>query len=745
MIHLHVLVMAAMTRFFYQILLRLHAISSRPTVLICGNCLLVATLVSCQYPVPSPAEESALNKDWSVYSGDDHARQYSSLQHINRENAAELTLAWRYASAKGNSIPVASELQVNPLIINGVLFGRSPNYNVFALDAASGKELWTYQPDADYAGLSYMRGLSHWQDGHQQRLFFSTGHWLFSVDANTGLPSTEFGSQGRVDLRVGLRREADSVSINSPSPGVVFENLLIMGSAVLESEGAAPGDVRAYNIETGELMWTFHTVPEPGALGADTWPTEYLNKAGGANAWAGMSVDKERGMVYVPTGSPTPDFVGRQRRGKNLFGNSVIALDARSGAYRWHFQTVHHDLWDRDLSSAPTLATIRKDGQHRDVVIQASKQGVLYVLDRDTGKPVFPIVEQPVSEGTVPHQYTWPTQPRVILPEPFSRQHFSEKELSIINAETHAYVRALYQQAKPFEYFGPIDVQKTIMFPGFYGGGNWGGGAFDPDTNTYYINGTEVPALVNFNKIELPVEQSDSVGKLTFITQCSGCHGMELKGFYPYAPSLAGISKRASHAAALQTVLQGKGRMMSFAHLPESTLSSVVDYLFSLDQQLAGNDQFSNTTENSGKSVAYVFGGYNDFLDQRYYPAVKPPWGTLNAINMDSGKRDWQIPLGEHSELSAEGIAPTGTRNYGGPIVTRGGLLIIAATMDERLRVFDKTNAELLWEYQLPAAGYATPATYAVDGKQFIVIAAPGGKLGTQAGDEYLAFTLPDN
>lgn len=701
--------------------------------------LLLTWLMACTVPPQSLTPSAA---DWPVYNGDSAATQYSDLRQIHHGNVGQLELAWRYASAKGQAIPITSELQVNPLIVDGVLYGRNPNYNVFALDAQTGKELWTHQADAVYSGLSYMRGLSLWRQGAQKRLFYSTGNWLFALDANSGQIISSFGNKGVVDLREGLGRDPASVSINAPSPGIVFENLLIMGSAVLETQGAAPGHIRAYDVISGDLVWTFRTIPLPGEFGAETWPADYLPQAGGANAWAGMSLDTERGLLFAPTGSPTPDFDGSKRRGANLFGNSILALDARTGQRRWHFQTVHHDLWDRDLSSPPTLASIQQDGASRDVLIQASKQGVLYVLDRDTGEPVFPIVEQSVSQAGIPGQHIWPTQPKVTLPEPFSRQSFSAEDLSDINPQTHAYVKNLYEQAKPFSYFAPIGAQKTILFPGFYGGGNWGGGAYDPQTNLYYINATEVPALVHYEAIQVQPGSTRSQGMLAFRNQCAGCHGLDLKGFYPYAPDLRGIASRIDRTSAVQTVRNGKGRMMSFAHLPRHEQQAVVDYLFELDRQLSVK---SDTQQDHGQSseTAYVFAGYNDFLDQRYYPAVKPPWGTLNAINISTGRREWQVILGEHEELSAEGVPQTGTRNYGGPVVTAGGLLIIAATMDEKLRIFDKSNGELLWEYQLPAAGYATPSTYKINGKQYIVIAASGGKLGTPSGDEYLAFSLP--
>lgn len=737
---------------------RVAALSLSLLIAACSEAPLVEVNVQDRAPgsVKPRATASFAAADWPVYGGDQAASQYSALTQINTDTAGSLQLAWRYASAGGTEIPVASELQVNPLIVDGVLYGRNPNYNVFAVDASTGEELWTYQPRAEYAGTSYMRGLTLWNSASKQaadtsssrRLFFSTGHWLFALDATNGKPLAGFGNNGVVDLRAGLGRDIESVSINAPSPGIVFEDLLIMGSAVLESRGAAPGWVRAYDVNSGELMWTFHTVPLAGELGADTWPAEYLAQAGGANAWAGMSVDEERAMVFVPTGSPTPDFDGSKRHGKNLFGNSVIALDARTGKRRWHFQTVHHDLWDRDLSSAPTLATVKADGKERDVVIQASKQGVLYVLDRDTGEPVFPIREEAVAASDIPGEQSWPTQPRVTLPEPFSRQSFTADDISDINEETKTYVTKLYKQAKEFSYFAPIGVQKTILFPGFYGGGNWGGGAYDPASNQYFINGTEVPALINFEKLE-PKNSSNSAGEVLFRRQCSGCHGMQLKGFYPYAPELVGVSERLAAKDALATVRKGKGRMMSFGHLPEDELLGVVSYLYQLDRQLNGISKKEDerdvgvNTETSSAKVSYNFAGYNDFLDQRYYPAVKPPWGTLNAFDMASGKRLWQIVLGEHAELSAEGVPPTGTRNYGGPIVTAGGIIAIAATMDSKLRIFAQNSGELLWEYQLPAPGYATPSTYSVDGQQYLVIAASGGKLGSPAGDEYLAFSLP--
>jgi len=674
---------------------------------------------------------------WRTYGGDDGNTHYSELQQINRDNVAGLTVAWSYASARGAALPASSELQVNPIVVDGVLYGRNPLYNVFALDAATGRELWRYDPPLDHVGLSNMRGVTYWEGEAGRRILFSTGHFLMALDARTGKPVASFGDGGRVDLRLGLGRDPEQISINAPSPGVVFEDLIIMGSAVTETAGAAPGDIRAYDVVTGTLAWSFHTIPHPGETGHDTWPAGAWKIAGGANAWAGMSVDQARGIVFAPTGSPAPDFDGSTRGGDNLFGNSIIALDARTGRRLWHFQAVHHDIWDRDLSSAPTLVTVTSDGTRRDLLAQASKQGVLYLLDRETGKPVFPVEEVPVPSSPVPGEHASASQPRITLPEPFTRQHFGEGDLTDINPEARAHVARLFRESREFEYMNPIGLQPTILFPGFYGGANWGGGAFDPGTNLYYINAMEVPHRVHVEAVEVDRNSRFGVGEFVFRKQCSGCHGIDLQGFYPYAPALTRLAARLDRRDAIRAVREGKGRMMPFGHLSRHELDAVVDYLYARSTGAVASPGSVET------ETAYVFAGYDEFVDQRFYPAISPPWGTLSAIDLASGKRVWQVPLGEYEELSREGVPPTGTRNYGGPVVTAGGLLIIAATSDEMLRIFDKLSGRLLWQHRLPAAGYATPSTYAIEGRQYVVITCSGGKLGTPTGDRYLAFALP--
>lgn len=679
---------------------------------------------------------------WQTYGGDQGNSHYSALEQIHRGNVSELELAWRYASARGQDLPPSSELQVNPIVIDGVLYGRNPLHNVFALDAASGEELWAFSPPLEHAGLSNMRGVTYWRDGDDARILFSTGHFLMALDARNGKLVPGFGRDGRVDLREGLGRDPELVSINAPSPGVVFENLIIMGSAVTETAGSAPGDIRAYDVRSGELAWTFHTIPKPGQFGADTWPEGARDTAGGANAWAGMSVDEARGLVFVPTGSPAPDFDGSGRHGANLFGNTLLALDARTGERRWHFQTVHHDLWDRDLSSAPALVTVTEGEQSRDLVAQASKEGVVYLFDRDSGESVFPIEELPMPGSDIPGVYSYPTQPRVTLPEPFARQQMTADDLTDISAEANAAARKVWEEAHDMAWLRPAGLRKSILLPGFYGGANWGGGAFDPATNLYYINATNAPNILRMEAVDVALGSTMGVGEFVFRQQCSGCHGVNLEGFYPYAPPLTGVETRISKREAIDITTTGKGRMMPFSHLSRHEREAVVDYLFAYSAGALDTTKDSGATAETTETV-HVFAGYRDFVDAEYYPAIKPPWGTLTAMDFVSGKIRWQIPLGEYAALTERGIPPTGTRNFGGPVVTAGGLLIIAATSDEKLRIFDKADGSLLWEYQLPAGGYATPATYAIGGRQYIVVTASGGKLGTPTGDEYLAFALP--
>ncbi len=697
---------------------------------------LLTGLLSAGLTVSALAQD---HSNWAVVGGDDANSKYSSHTQINRDNVGQLTPVWRYASARGKAIAPTSELQVNPIVVDGVLYGRNPLHHAFAIRADTGEQLWHFDPFAEAPGLmgSYMRGVTHWRKGDDQRIFFSASHYLYAVNATDGKLIESFADAGKLDLREHLGRPVEQVSVYSPSPGVVFEDLIIMGSALTEFAGSAPGDIRAYSAMTGELAWRFRTIPHPGEYGYDSWPEGAWKTAGGANNWAGMSLDRERGIVYVPTGSPAPDFEGAGRQGANLFGNTILALDARSGKRLWHFQAVHHDLWDRDLSSAPSLVDLHKDGEIIPALAQASKQGVIYLLDRTTGEPIFPIEEVPVPASDVPGEKAHPTQPRVTLPEPFTRQAFTPDMITRLTPESHAYVKKLYEESQPFAYMRPVGLKPTIIFPGFPGGANWGGAAVDPARGIHYINATETAHRTSIGPVEVSTGEGHGFGEFIYRKTCAGCHGINREGFYPYAPSLQGLAERRTPAEAKAIIVQGKGRMMPFGNLPEHERRALVDYLFNADKPI------SDTADAGNKRTVYMFNGYADFLDDRGFPANTPPWGTLTATDLNSGKRLWQVPLGEIEALTKEGAPPTGTASYGGPIVTAGGLLFIGATPDEQLRAFDVETGELLWRYKLPAAAHSTPATYMMDGVQYLVVVASGGKLGTPAGDEYIAFALP--
>ena len=701
-------------------------------------CLLLGAVVALLAP---GALAAGARHDWPVYGGDAASSKYSPLAQINRDNVKTLVPAWTYHSAHGAPLHATSEVQVNPIVVDGVLYGRNPHHNVFAVDAVSGRERWTFDPFARRTPMlgAYMRGVTYWASGNDKRILVTAAHELIALDARSGKPIATFGDNGRVDLRHGLGRDAEKIALSVPTPGVIYRDLLIVGSATTEAEGAAPGHVRAFDVRSGRQVWMFHTIPQPGEFGYDSWPPQAWKTAGGANAWAGMSVDPQRGVVYVPTGSPTPDFNGSQRHGQNLFGNSVIALDAASGRRRWHYQTVHHDLWDRDLSSAPTLVTLQRNGKPVDALIQASKQGVLFVLERDSGKPVFPIDEVPVPASDVPGEQAWPTQPHVTLPEPLVRQHLTADELTTLTPQAHAYVRKLFADSQPFAYFRPPGLQPTLIYPGFYGGMNWGGGAFDAGRQTYFINAIDAPHRVQMLPMQVPAQADvDQFGAYLYQKNCSGCHGSARQGFYPFAPALTGVAQRLDQAGVLQVIANGRGRMNGFANLSAHERDALAHYLLRADDIAP-----AATTGADATRTDYVFGGYNDFVDEEGYPAVKPPWGTLNAVDMRTGKRRWQVPLGEDATLMKKGITATGTRNFGGPIVTAGGLLFIGATPDALLRAFDVDNGRELWRHPLPAAAYSTPSTYMIDGVQYVVVSCGGGKLGTPSGDAYVAFRLP--
>jgi len=675
-----------------------------------------------------PQSESAPRlQDWPVWNGSPANLHYSSLSQINRSNVKQLRLAWSYDTGEKGG------MQTSPLVVGRVLYGISPTQRVFALEASTGKLLWNF--DSGIKGLQPDRGLAYWSGGDDKRILVGVMNFLYALDATTGKPIATFGANGRVDLQENLGREPRYQSIALTSPGIVFKDLIIVGGRNPETLPAPLGDVRAFDVRTGKLRWSFHTIPHPGELGYDTWPKDAWKTSGAANNWAGMALDVNRGIVYVPTGSAAFDFYGGDRVGDDLFADCELALNAETGERIWHFQVVRHDLWDRDLPSAPVLVNLQRNGKPVDAVVQTTKQGFLFIFNRLTGEPLVPIEYRQYPRSTLPGEVAATEQGLPTSPAPYARQTLTEDMLTTRTPEAHQWALEHFRDSINQGQFVPFRVgTDTIVFPGFDGGAEWGGPAVDPETNVIYVNSNEMAWTA-----ALFEDKGERGAKAIYMTQCAICHGEGRRGAPPDIPALVGLGDRRSPSDIATTIRGGKGRMPGFPNLDEDQLNGLVEFL------LTGESKDLGSYGASLPLMKYRLTGYRRFLDPDGYPAIAPPWGTLNAIDLNTGQYKWKIELGEYPELAARGVKNTGSENYGGPIVTAGGLLFIGATnYDRKFRALDKATGELLWETILPFAGNATPVTYSIDGRQFVAIAAGGGKDPRRdSGGVYVAFGLP--
>ena len=676
---------------------------------------------------------------WSDYGGSADMMQYSALKQVTKSNVGKLELAWTHLAPGPGG-----RFAFSPLVVDGVMYVVGKDSVIVALDAVTGRQIWTHPVE----GRPTDRGFNFWQNRERsdRRLIFAANSYLQEINLKTGVTINTFGKDGRVDLREGLGRDPKSIrNIQSGTPGRVFENLIIVGSATGEGYGDPPGDIRAYDVLTGKLVWTFHTIPHPGEFGYDTWPKDAWKTTGGVNAWGEISIDEKRGIAYFPLGSPTYDLYGADRIGANLYGDCLLALDARTGKHLWHQQLVHHDLWDYDPNAAPKLLTVKHDGKDVDIVAQPTKFGLLYVFNRVTGDPLWPIEERPFPKSDMPGEQSWPTQPFPTKPPPFSRLRFTEKDINpYVDAAEQERLREFMRNGRNEGIFTPPGFKDLIQAPGQLGGSNWGGTAGDPTTGFLYVRAVDLPSttkLAERRGISLPANAtSEQRGAATFGAQCARCHG--------------NTPPKADSARVRRIVRTGEGQMPAFSEdmLSATTLDDIASYFANPERGALPRPQNGEPPLGEGQTRYYgPFGSM--WLASNGLPAISPPWAELIAYDLNEGDIKWRVPLGTVSSLVAKGITNTGsyrpTRN--GPVATAGGLIFIATASDRYVRAYDKDNGKVLWERQIDSNPDGLPAVYEAGGRQFVAFYAGSGRQyngvawnpGKPDAQGYYVFALP--
>ena len=732
-----------------------------------GLCLIMAAPFSTTQGSSSKDNEVQNNhRTWTNYGEGPDSSHFVSFDQINKSNVGKLRVAWNY--------PTSDKISYlfNPIVVGGTMYVIAKNNSLVALDASTGREIWIH---ANLEGIA-TRGIAYWasKDGTDRRIIYSRNVFLEEIDAHTGKSIVAFGDRGVVDLRQGLGRDPKTVyRIQTQTPGRVFQDLIIMGSATGEGYMSPPGDIRAYNVITGELVWTFHTIPHPGEFGYDTWPKNAWRYVGGVNCWGEISVDEKSGIAYVPLGSPTFDYYGADRPGHGLFGTTLLALDARTGRRLWHYQLVHHDLWDSDPTSAPQLLTIQHDGKQLEVVAEAGKTGFLYVFDRRTGEPTWPIEERSVPKSEVPNEVSSPTQPVPTAPPPFARQEMSVDDIDpyLLTAEERAVVRKiLARKDGGGKIFTPPALNRdTIALPGARGASNWGSTAADPAKGLMFVVSQDWPSIYHLG-VEDPYakpqpseqwtegSQGPSAGETTYHISCQPCHGADRSGSGE-APSLVDVTSRMSLRAFSRLVTNGRAEMPSFSNLSSESLKTLFAFLGSqsgkpvetpaggLENDLSDDRVAGPVVESGGppgeaavppsEKNQYSFMSGPPYPEDsnvsqtRYYTGygfaaniIKPPWSSLVAYDLNVGIIKWRVPLGEDAEAASQGATNTGTfGSRSGAAIVAGGVVFVAAR-DGKLRAYDENTGRVLWKTTLPASSEGIPTIYEVKGHQYLVVSA---------------------